>query len=171
MEWKHHLQVLNYLWSSRFWRSKERKNLKMIIEQIISFQVRNVCEFIFEGRGKLFSSVGAKSRQINLRGNGGSWSTIEKKCEFVYFLYLSICVCVFIYFFLSKRWLKVQKIMRLGFPWARLFPMVSEEKSKISQQSPPDQHKTLTLFRTLVKRGHIALIIGDNFGGVFVTAL
>ena len=83
-----------------------REEFKKNIEQIISFQVRNVCEFIFEDRGKLFSSLGAKSRQINLRGNGGSWSTMEK---------MWICVFFCIWVFVIKKMIKSAKDYEIRF--------------------------------------------------------
>ena len=44
-------------------------------------------------------------------------------------------------------------------------------QDKSTKPSRPTQDKTLFMLLPSFEKGHIALIIGDNFGGVFVTAL
>ena len=134
--------------------------------KIICFQVQNVCEFIFEDRGKLFSSLGAKSRQINLRGNGGSWSTMEK---------MWICVFFCIWVFVIKKMIKSAKDYEIRFSVSQTISHGQWGKVQDKSTKPARPTQDIDIIHAspscLVKRGHIALITGDNFGGVFVTAL
>ena len=127
---------------------KRERTRKWLLNKLYLFRFKKFENSYLKTGGNFFHLLAQKVD----KSFTGKWQLLvnDGKCVFVYFLHLNILVCVFIYFFLSNKMIKNEKkIMRLGFPWARPFPMVSEEKSNISQQSPPDQHKTLSLFRLL----------------------